>query len=242
MISSPTLPHSDAEIGPECVILFVKAPVAGQVKTRLMPQIRPYDAALLYRSFILDTRDMLAGSGFPVRVYFDPPRSRDTVADLVGHEYDYFPQTGEDLGKRMAIALEQTFAAGFSAAILIGTDLPDLPGGLIADAFAALSGSPAVIGPGADGGYYLIGFTKNSFCREVFDNISWGSSRVLKETLSVFRRRRIDVFTLPPWRDIDTFDDLLHFIHTNAANPDKSPYTFDCLERMGLLDTKEAAR
>lgn len=234
--------HSDMKTGSKCVILFAKAPVAGRVKTRLMPQIRPDDAALLYRSFVLDLRDMLARSEFTVRVYFEPPRSHDALADLIGHEYTYLPQKGAGLGEKMAGALKQTFDVGFDAAVLIGTDFPDLPAVFIADAFAALSRSSAVIGPSVDDGYYLIGFTKNTYCREVFDNIPWGSNRVLEETLSAFTRRGIDVFKLPPWRDIDTFDDLLQFIDKNAANPENSPYTFDCLEKMGLLDPKMTAR
>ena len=233
---------TDPAPGSRCVILFAKAPVPGQVKTRLTPPLSPHSAALLYRSFIADIGNMLGRSPFPVRIYFDPPDRQADLTDLMGQRYPYFPQTGNDLGERMANALDQTLDAGFSGAVLIGTDIPDLPESILSDALSALAGSPTVIGPGMDGGYYLIGFTKSAFRRELFDNIGWGTRHVYEQTLSTFARLGITPRILPPWRDIDTFDDLIHFIHKNAATPQNTPNTVDCLDAMGLWKSKMTAQ
>ena len=89
--------------------------------------------------------------------------------------------------------------------------LPDLPGAVFEAAFAALGHHQAVIGPTLDGGYYLIGFHPQTFLPAVFQTIPWGTTRVLAETLAVFRRHGLSVHQLPVWRDIDDLDDLIAF-------------------------------
>ena len=80
----------------------------------------------------------------------------------------------------MENAFQRCFADGFTAVVLIGSDIPDLPPEILAEAFAALDSRGAVIGPAVDGGYYLIGFTKEMFAPGVFEGISWSTEAVFR--------------------------------------------------------------
>jgi len=190
------------------VIVFAKAPEKGVVKTRLAKTVGDASALALYQCFVADVLTMLKSTDRVLRIYFHPVDAGEQVRAWLGNGLDLFPQCGHDLGEKMKIALTETFAAGFSRAIVIGTDLPDLPPDIIQEAFDLLKDNPAVIGPSLDGGYYLIGFTADDFVPDVFDDISWGTAAVLNHTLNRFRNHRVIPRLLPVWRDIDTTADL----------------------------------
>ena len=141
-----------------CVLVFVKAPEIGRVKTRLVGRLDAADAVNLYKCFTADILETLDRWGYPVVVCYHPEAAEKRVTQWLGNGYIYQPQQGKDLGERMARAFSHAFAHGHRAAVLIGSDLPDLPGDRIEAAFSALARSRAVIGPALDGGYYLIGF------------------------------------------------------------------------------------
>ena len=190
------------------ILLFIKAPVKGQVKTRLAASLGE-DAALdLYERFVLDILDTLEQTGIPVRICYSPPDSRNAVSLWLGPERHYQPQEGADVGARMENAFQQAFSGGASRAILIGSDIPDLPAQVLYDALAGLLTHDAVIGPARDGGYYLIGFRNDSFLPAAFHNVPWSTGVVMEHTLSAFRRSGRSVHMLPAWQDVDTIDDL----------------------------------
>ena len=118
------------------------------------------------------------------------------------------PQRGKDLGERMAEALRDAFSMGNGAAVIIGTDSPDLPLAFIASAFARLEHGEngVVVGPSEDGGYYLVGMTR--LHRELFRDISWSSDKVMKETMKRASDAGIAISLLPIWRDVDIAADL----------------------------------
>jgi hypothetical protein len=118
----------------------------------------------------------------------------------------------------MANAFIRSFSKGFHRVILVGAGIPDLPEKIIDDAFSNLQKYPAVIGPALDGGYYLLEFNSNTFIPDVFEDIPWGTDRVYEQTLTGFEKKRLQVHTLPIWRDIDTYKDLVHFYKINKKN------------------------
>jgi rSAM/selenodomain-associated transferase 1 len=222
--------------GDACVLVFVRAPRLGEVKTRLARTLGNQAALALYRAFVADLLDTLRQCGQPVIGCCTPAAACDAVAAWMGPLAAVFPQTGADLGARMADAFERAFGGGFHRVLLVGSDLPDLPATVFETAFAALADHPAVIGPTLDGGYYLIGFRPESFLPAVFESIPWGTSEVLAETLAAFRRHGLGVYRLPVWRDIDELGDLLAFARRPWAAAASARRTRALLAGLGLAE------
>jgi uncharacterized protein len=191
-----------------CILIFVKLPEKGSVKTRLAKDLGHGFVQTLYRNFVLDLLETLAKVKWPIIIYFHPQESGNAVSKWLGKNYTYAPQKGGDLGDRMKNAFRETFARGFTKAVILGSDLPDLQNNILDMAFNALHVNDIVIGPSVDGGYYLIGFRHNSFLPEVFKGISWGTDTVLKDTLEILREKNCRAHFLPELRDVDTIEDL----------------------------------
>jgi len=190
------------------ILLFIKAPVRGQVKTRLASVLGEEAALYLYRLFVLDIIDTLEQTGIPVRICYTPADSGQAISGWLGPGRHYQPQEGKDVGERMENAFQQAFSEGVSRALLIGSDIPDLPPDVFSEALRALEGNDAVIGPARDGGYYLIGFRSDTFLPALFQGIEWSTNTVLTDTLAIFAREGRTVHRLPLWGDVDTIDDL----------------------------------
>jgi glycosyltransferase A (GT-A) superfamily protein (DUF2064 family) len=138
--------ESPAE-SPERILFFLKAPRPGTVKTRLAAELGPEAAALLYRAMAEDTLAALHAAGAPVTACYAPADAGPEVAAWLGPDLDYAPQRGDGLGARMLHAFEEAFARGARRAVLVGSDLPDLPPGRVAEALRLLAGD---CGPGPD--------------------------------------------------------------------------------------------
>lgn len=203
----------------ECVVLFMRAPQLGKVKTRLAKKLGAEIALNLYKKFIEDLIHTLTIVGSVVSIHYHPPESRSQLIGWLGPSFDYYPQSGNDLGKRMEHAFCRSFELGFKRVLLIGSDLPDLPVSFFDDAFIHLKTDDAVIGPAIDGGYYLIGFRDRTFFPKIFEKISWGSPFVLEQTLDRFKKHRNSIHLLPLWRDIDDFEDLMAFKKKHRFSP-----------------------
>jgi uncharacterized protein len=191
-----------------CILLFVKLPEKGSVKTRLAKDLGHGFVQTLYENFVLDLLETLAKVKWPIIIYFHPPESGNAISKWLGKNYSYAPQKGVDLGERMENAFKDAFADGFSKVIILGSDLPDLQASILEMASKALNVTDIVIGPSVDGGYYLIGFRDNSFLPEAFKGISWGTDAVLKDTFKILREKKYRAHLLPELRDVDTIEDL----------------------------------
>ena len=203
----------------QCLIVFVKSPEAEGVKSRLGATIGEKKTRQVYRCFVEDLLDALDKGNYGLKIFFYPPDRLQDVSGWLGCDRSYEPQTGDDLGQRMKNAFEKCFADGFEAAILIGSDCPDLPREIIDEGFAALTSRDAVVGPSLDGGYYLIGFKSETFLPDFFSGIPWSTDGVLKRTLAIVDQKRLRVSLLPPWRDIDTREDLKAFVERHRNTP-----------------------
>jgi rSAM/selenodomain-associated transferase 1 len=190
------------------ILLFIKAPARGQVKTRLAVALGEDAALELYQRFVQDILDTLEQTGIPVMICYHPPGSGNAVAEWLGPGQQYLPQEGRDVGERMANAFRQAFTRGFSRVVLIGSDIPDLPAPLLNEAMAALLTHDSVIGPARDGGYYLIGFRHDTFFPGVFSGIAWSTGTVFCSTMQAFEKAGQQVHELPLRQDVDTIEDL----------------------------------
>jgi rSAM/selenodomain-associated transferase 1 len=190
------------------LILLAKAPIPGQVKTRLCPPLTGKKAAALYACLLEDTA---AEMGRLRRVhrylFFSPPGRKGFFRRDPFSVFEPLPQSGGDLGERMANAFQTTFGRGFTRAVLIGGDCPVLSASLVRAAFRELSSSAgAVFGPSDDGGFYLIALSSN--VPSLFRGVDWGTSSVLSEVSLRYRTAGIPFALLPPRFDIDTVDDV----------------------------------
>ncbi|HSG90168.1 MAG TPA: TIGR04282 family arsenosugar biosynthesis glycosyltransferase [Pseudomonadales bacterium] len=167
---------------------------------------RPPDAVLL-SSLLLDTLDGARLQGTTRVVAVEPAEACGEVRALVPAEVRVVPQAKGTLGDRMRTAMGGLFAEGASAVVLIGSDLPDITPRVIEHAISHLARDrdALVLGPAADGGYYLIAATT---VPDVFDGIEWGGPHVLEQTRRAAARSGLHVYELEPMRDVDTPDDL----------------------------------
>ena len=209
----------------ECILVFLRAPDRGKVKKRLARALGDDAALALYRCFVADLLAVVAESGRPAWLCYTPPGGRERIKDWLGDTLPMLPQQGGDLGRRMAHAFRTAFFRGVGRALLVGTDIPDLPRTHIAQAFAGLDSRSSVIGPTLDGGYYLIGFRSDGFAESVFDGIPWGTDRVMAETLAAFERENRTPLLLESWPDIDRRRDLAAFMARQGKTPWAAPAT-----------------
>ena len=189
------------------LLVFVKAPRPGEVKTRLARDVGAEPAAALHRAMaarVLERTRPPSGSYTRV-VFHAPPDAEAEVARWLPGE-TLVPQSPGDLGARMAAAFEWAFAGGAARVVLIGTDTPDLAAADIVSALEALRASDVVVGPSLDGGYYLVGLARP--CPGIFADISWSTPAVLGETLARAEALDLKVAPRPVRGDIDTLEDL----------------------------------
>jgi uncharacterized protein len=191
------------------LVVMAKAPLAGQVKTRLVPPFSYEDAAELYACLLSDLLESLRSFGSADRfVAYSPPDCAALFATIVPQEFICFPQRGQDLGERMRVVFENRLEQGYENVVLVGSDLPALPQQFLSEAFTVLqSGNKdVVVGPNRDGGYYLIGARRT--VPEIFTNIAWGNDQVLLTTLQRLDQLSLRVALLPEWFDVDTPADV----------------------------------
>ncbi len=194
-----------------CLVVMIKYPEPGKVKTRLGREIGMDNAARLYKDFVSRLLATCSKISCKTVLSCHPGRPVSDYRKWLGDEYLFIVQQGKDLGMIMQDSFEQAFDQGFSGVILLGSDIPHLPGDYIEKAINKLERSDLVIGPALDGGYYLLGINKKSFNDRIFKEIPWSTSRVFARTLKVIEDNNLTRFILPCLRDIDTLDDLNAF-------------------------------
>lgn len=218
----------------------MRAPRLGKVKTRLASGLDDAHVFELYKCFVTDTLTAVKALGYPIRLFYQPAGAKKALEKWLGGDFDYLPQNGDDLGRRMADAFEQTFSDGFDRAVLVGTDLPDLPAEIVSEAIRHLDTHEAVIGPSDDGGYYLIGFSAQTYFKSVFSSMNWGAADVYDRTIKHLGRELESVHVLPRWYDIDTISDLKAFCHRRHMGGAKATRRY--IEKMDLKNRLAANR
>jgi len=189
------------------LIIFVKSPIPGNVKTRLTPYITSTEAAELYKAFIADiVCNVHELKCEQITIAFTPSDAEATLHSVCGQSVDYLPQKGDNLGERMKNAFKHSFHKGSTRTVIIGTNSPTLPLSYIQKSFDALKEVPVAIGPTFDGGYYLIGLSEQNDA--IFDGVDWSTLKVFGQTLTRIQAINKQLYVLPPWYDVDTTDNL----------------------------------
>jgi rSAM/selenodomain-associated transferase 1 len=192
----------------DAVILMAKAPLPGMVKTRLCPPFTRANASALYACLLKDTAEELSRLARTRRyLFFSPPGSEGLFHKDPFSGFVRVPQTGKDLGQRMAAAFETAFARGYTRVALVGADCPTLSAPLVRAAFRELASSAgAVFGPCNDGGFYLIALSSHT--PSLFREVAWGTDTVLAEVSRRCRAAGVPYSLLPAGFDIDDADDV----------------------------------
>ncbi|WP_297691134.1 TIGR04282 family arsenosugar biosynthesis glycosyltransferase [uncultured Eudoraea sp.] len=184
------------------LIIFTRNPKLGKCKTRLAAAIGDQAALDIYMILLRHTAEITKDLNCSKEVHYtEEPESNDLWDELI---YSKHLQNGKDLGERMYNAFKTGFQKGYKKVIIIGSDIYDLSSEIIEKAFTELENSDYVIGPAADGGYYLLGM--KSINKEIFTNKSWGTNSVLKDTLDDLRDKKVKLLQIK--NDIDVYEDL----------------------------------
>jgi uncharacterized protein len=192
------------------LIVFMRAPRPGSVKTRLAAEIGADAACAAYRQLVDRLLPQLRSLEFSVEFRHTPDDAAREVASWAEPNWQLVPQGDGDLGARLERAVLQSLSAGFSRALIVGTDCPYLTSADLLEAEQALATADIVLGPAEDGGYWLIGL--RHFHPGVFRGIPWSTDRVLATTLAWAKGAGLKIRLLRTLADVDTAADWQRYL------------------------------
>jgi len=192
------------------LIVFIRYPEPGKVKTRLIPDVGAEAAAFLYKQMaeytLQQARELQLFRPILIEVWFTGG-SEAQMRNWLGDDYDYYLQPEGGLGDRLSYALQTAIAQGGNSVILIGTDCPELDTAILDRGFRELQQHDLILGPATDGGYYLIGLKR--FVPQLFTDIPWSTAVVLQKTVKAAEELGLTISCLPYLTDIDTAKDIV---------------------------------
>lgn len=184
------------------IMVFVRNPELGRVKTRLAKTIGDQAALEIYEILSKHTAKIISEIDSDKLIFYSDKIQENDIWTAINCKKQI--QTKGDLGEKMLDAFQYGFSLGYKKIIIIGSDLYSLRPKHIESAFEQLENYDVVIGPALDGGYYLLGL--NSVIPEIFKQKQWSTSSILKDTLSDLKKFNVNL--LEPLNDIDTYEDL----------------------------------
>ncbi|NQY24841.1 MAG: glycosyltransferase [Campylobacteraceae bacterium] len=187
------------------LIIFVKEPKKGFVKTRLANKLGDEFVLELYKCFVKDLLVNVESKNYDIKMYVTGSKEK---TQKIFNFSCVFSQVDGNLGLKMKTAFMNEFEF-YEKVVLIGSDTPHIRHSFINEAFLKLNTKEIVLGPADDGGYYLIAFNKTSFNKNVFENISWSSPMVFTQTLQKLNVKKLAL--LENLNDIDDSEDLQRF-------------------------------
>jgi len=203
------------------LLVFLKYPAAGQVKTRLAARLGDEAAAAIARASAELTLKRLEPFQPATLICLDPPEALEDVRAWIGPGWACRPQQGTTLGERLAEATSAMFARGARRVVVIGADSPWLTADDVAAAFEQLNANDVVLGPTEDGGYYLIGLSRAA--PALFDGIAWSTPQVCAQTRQRAGLLGLRVHLLPQGYDLDHVEDVRRFVTEERSAGGKDP-------------------
>lgn len=185
------------------LIIFVRKPEAGKVKTRLAATVGADAALTIYKKLLDHTYNITAPLSADKYVFY-----ADEMVDDDRWSIGYFKalQGQGNLGQRMETAFRFLFEKGYDRICIVGSDCFELTTAIVMEAFSLLADKDIVVGPAKDGGYYLLGMKEN--IKAVFDDIEWSTGNVFLQTEEKIRQQQLTYALLPPLNDVDTEKDV----------------------------------
>ena len=200
------MPSSNQKRIESTILVFLKAPRIGYVKTRLAQSIGLESALKIYRLLVERQLGELYPNT-PIEVHYTPGDALEEMRDWLGSGYDFYSQCDGGLGLRLEYAVSHAFNRGAQSVICIGGDCPSLNRTHFTQTSLALQlDNDVVFGPSEDGGYYLIGLNEPHV--ELFRNISWSTATTLQESIQKSELLGLRMKLLETLYDIDEVDEL----------------------------------
>lgn len=208
------------------ILLFLKAPVPGSVKTRLAQTLGAAAAVEIYRQLVGTQLERLPDE-CTLEIYYAPADAEAAFKEWLGSDHHYYPQPDAgNLGQRIEHAISGAFQRGAHTVLCIGGDCPSLLPLHMEQAEQQLRSrlSDLVLGPSPDGGYYLIGLREEH--PQLFKHIRWSSAHTMDDTLRNAKSIGLRTHSLEAMNDIDTIDDLLAAVAQKHLPPTCLPPEF----------------
>lgn len=197
---------------PTRLIVFVRAPRPGSVKTRLAAEIGADEACAAYRKLLDKLMPELRPPDFSVELRHTPDDAAGELTPWVAVGWEQSPQGDGDLGQRLKRAALDSIERGFRQILIIGSDCPYLTAADLLEARNLLLENEVVLGPAKDGGYWLIGMRDCHF--HLFQGIPWSTSRVFSTTVARATEAGLKIGLLRPLADVDTAEDWRLFLES----------------------------
>lgn len=199
------------------ILIFTRTAAEESAQKHFTTGHKPKTNSLIASSLIKHTVQTVKRSGIPYfTIYSDH-------------------QNGNTFGERLGNALQEVFDAGFEHIIAIGNDCPTLRSEHLIRVRDQLNASDFVLGPAADGGVYLIGVSRKSFQLKEFAELEWQSKQLLSSMIVWLEKKGIPFFTLQSQSDIDTNDDLFHFVLNKSAHLSVAAYIKNLILQLSLI-------
>lgn len=226
--------RSLADPGPDAretlcgIAIMAKASHPGRCKTRLVPPLSPETAAALNTVFLRDIGANIAAAARQAAIQgmaaYHPIGEESFFDDVLPAEFRLIPPREAGFGMGLINAARDILDAGYGSMCLVNSDSPTLPSAYLAEAarLLALPGDRVVLGPAADGGYYLIGLKR--FHLRMFEEVDWSTERVYRQSLVRAAEIGLEVAALPPWYDVDDHETLTALAQELFASDRPPPY------------------
>lgn len=202
------------------IILLLKAPRPGEVKTRLATTVGSPMAVIIYRQMVGKLLNDIP-KDWPIQIHFTPANATQQIHEWLApfdrSSLTYHIQPTGDLGVRLATAYSHAFSQGSGSVIALGGDCPALDTASLIIAATHLTSHDAVIGPAEDGGYYLLGLQHPQ--PSLFTAMSWSTPAVLDETRSRLNQLNLRTIELPPLYDVDVEADWQRAVAAGWLHP-----------------------
>ena len=196
------------------ILLFAKEPVPGRVKTRLVPPLTPAQAARLAGAFLVDLVATLEGQPARLEIAVPADAGRANLEKLLGPDRHWVDQGDGDLGARLARTTAAAFARAPGPVAVVGSDHPNLPPDLVADALAAAAEGGVGWVPTEDGGYACVALPRP--LPGLFEGVPWSTGGVADATRNNARELGVNLHEAGRWYDVDRPEDLERL----AADPE----------------------
>lgn len=192
----------------DLLMIFIKNPEKGKVKTRLAKDLGDEKALNIYHQLLEITRAETGMVNAKKWLWYSWQIDKDDAWS--SKNYVKKKQQAGNLGVKMNAAFQQAFKEGFTKVLIIGSDCPEISKEILDQAFEALENHSVVIGPANDGGYYLLGMQSHY---NLFENINWSTDEVMAQTIDRVKEKNLSFALLEELTDLDTINDLKKFDH-----------------------------